>query len=176
MRDEILYTPDEIAKKLKLSKYTVYEMIKRNEIPAHRIGRSLRITESQLATYLSQSKQPDNSFEGEIILVDDETYAKIPGSPASVNISVVTQSRGTVMISIKSDDIILSRSRIECSAENNIAGTITGMEENGSTYKVVVNVGIPLIVSLTKRSVAELNFKLGDSVHCIFKALAVTVV
>ena len=44
MRDEILYTPEEIAQKLKLSKYTIYEMIKRGEISAHRIGRSLRIT------------------------------------------------------------------------------------------------------------------------------------
>lgn len=176
MRDEILYTPDEIAKKLKLSKYTVYEMIKRNEIPAHRIGRSLRITESQLATYLSQSKQPDNSFEAEIVQIDDETFAKIPGTSSAVNLSVVTQSRGPAMVSIKSEDIILSRTRVVCSAENNIPGTITGMEENGNTYKIVVNVGIPLIVSLTKRSVAELSFKLGDSVHCIFKALAVTVV
>ena len=41
MRDEILYTPEEIAQKLKLSKYTIYEMIKRGEISAHRIGRSL---------------------------------------------------------------------------------------------------------------------------------------
>ena len=30
MRDEILYTPEEIAQKLKLSKYTIYEMIKRD--------------------------------------------------------------------------------------------------------------------------------------------------
>ena len=39
MRDEILYTPEEIAQKLKLSKYTIYEMIKRGEISAHRIGK-----------------------------------------------------------------------------------------------------------------------------------------
>ena len=32
MREEILYTPEEIGQKLKLSKYTVYEMIKKGEI------------------------------------------------------------------------------------------------------------------------------------------------
>ena len=55
MREDTLYTHEEIAQRLKLSKYTIYEMIKRGEIPAHRIGRSLRITESQLETYLQQS-------------------------------------------------------------------------------------------------------------------------
>ena len=47
-------------------------MIKRGEISAHRIGRSLRITETQLQTYLMQSKQSDNSYEAEIVTVDDE--------------------------------------------------------------------------------------------------------
>ena len=61
MRDEILYTPEEIAQKLKLSKYTIYEMIKRGEISAHRIGRSLRITETQLAD-LSDAVQTVGQF------------------------------------------------------------------------------------------------------------------
>ncbi len=43
MHEEILYTPEELASKLKLSKYTVYEMIKRGDIQAHHIGRSIRI-------------------------------------------------------------------------------------------------------------------------------------
>ena len=67
MREDILYTPEEIAHRLKLSKYTIYEMIKRGKIPTHRIRHSLRITESQLKTYLQQSKRPDNSYETEII-------------------------------------------------------------------------------------------------------------
>lgn len=95
MRDEILYTPEEIAQKLKLSKYTIYEMIKRGEISAHRIGRSLRITETQLQTYLMQSKQSDNSYEAEIVTVDDEKFAKIIGTSGDVFISVTTDIEGS---------------------------------------------------------------------------------
>ena len=82
MRDEILYTPEEIAQKLKLSKYTIYEMIKRGEISAHRIGRSLRITETQLQTYLMQSKQSDNSYEAEIVKMCIRD-SRTPSSPDS---------------------------------------------------------------------------------------------
>ena len=50
------------------------------------------------------------------------------------------------------------------------------MEELPNNYKLTVNVGVPLIVSITKKSVKELDLKLGDTVYCVFKAMAVTVV
>ena len=46
--NEELFTPEEVAAKLKLSKYTIYEMIKRGDLEAHRIGRGLRISAKQL--------------------------------------------------------------------------------------------------------------------------------
>ena len=45
---EEFFTPEEVAGKLKLSKYTIYEMIKRGDLEAHRVGRGLRISETQL--------------------------------------------------------------------------------------------------------------------------------
>ncbi len=176
MRDEILYTPEEVAQKLKLSKYTIYEMIKRGEISAHRIGRSLRVTESQLQTYLMQSTQSENTFEAEIVTVEEEKFAKVIGATKDVYISVTTDIEGSAKISIKAEDIILSRNVLICSARNNLEGIITGMEELNNNYKLVVNIGIPLVVSVTKRSVKELDFKLGDTVYCVFKSMSVAVV
>ncbi|MGP1441840.1 MAG: helix-turn-helix domain-containing protein [Anaerovoracaceae bacterium] len=176
MREDTLYTPEEIAQRLKLSKYTIYEMIKRGEIPAHRIGRSLRITESQLETYLQQSKRPDNSYEAEIISRDDEKFAKIIGASGDIFIAVNTDIEGSAKVTIKPEDIILSHDTLLCSARNNIKGIVTSMEEMNQSYRMTVNVGVPLVVSITKRSVNELNFKLGDTVYCVFKAMAVTVV
>ncbi|MCR4601649.1 MAG: helix-turn-helix domain-containing protein, partial [Clostridia bacterium] len=161
MRDEILYTPEEIANKLKLSKYTIYEMIKRGEIPAHRIGRSLRITESQLETYLQQSKKSDNSFESEIVTIEGEKFARIIGQTGDVFISVATDLEGSVKVTIKPEDVIIAREKLICSARNNIPGTITSMEELRDSFSVTVNIGIPLEVSITKRSVDELELKLG---------------
>lgn len=176
MKEEILYTPDEIAKKLKLSKYTIYEMIKRGEIPAHRIGRSLRITESQLQTYLFQSKRADNSYEAEIITQEDEKLAKVIGSIGDLYIAVSTDIEGSAKVSIKPEDVIISMTPLICSARNNIAGTVVGMEEMDKNYRITLNIGVPLVVNVTKRAVKEMNFKLGDTVYAVFKAMAVAVV
>lgn len=45
-------TAAEAAKILKVSKYTLYELVKRGEIPAHHIGRQLRIDPTVLEHYL----------------------------------------------------------------------------------------------------------------------------
>lgn len=45
-------TASEAAKILKISKYTLYELVKRGEIPAHHIGRQLRIDPVVLDRYL----------------------------------------------------------------------------------------------------------------------------
>ncbi len=176
MRDEILFTPEEIAQKLKLSKYTIYEMIKRGEISAHRIGRSLRVTESQLETYLMQSRNSENTFEAEIVTKDDEKFARIIGSTSDLMIAVSTDLEGSARVAIKPEDIIISKSALICSARNNIEGIITGIEELPSNYKLTVNIGVPLAVGITKKSVADLDLKLGDTVFAVFKAMAVAVV
>lgn len=56
MLGDISYTPEEVAKILKISKYTVYEMIKRGELAAYRIGRKVRIEESDLERYKQSFK------------------------------------------------------------------------------------------------------------------------
>jgi putative molybdopterin biosynthesis protein len=50
-------TPEEVAEELKLSRYTVYEMIKRGELPACKIGRALRISRTDLDALL-QGQSP----------------------------------------------------------------------------------------------------------------------
>lgn len=57
MIDNISYTPEEVAKILKISKFTVYELIKRGELAAYRIGRKVRVEESDLERYKQNSKQ-----------------------------------------------------------------------------------------------------------------------
>lgn len=52
MADESLLTAEDAAKILKISKYTLYELVKRGEIPARRIGRQLRFDRDVLQQYL----------------------------------------------------------------------------------------------------------------------------
>lgn len=50
-------TPEEAAQILKISKYTVYELIKKGELPARRIGRQLRIDPEALDLRLGGGTQ-----------------------------------------------------------------------------------------------------------------------
>lgn len=54
-------TAAEAAKILKVSKYTLYELVKRGEIPAHHIGRQLRINPSVLEKYLHGTASGNNT-------------------------------------------------------------------------------------------------------------------
>ena len=56
MSDTLAYTPEEIAKLLKITRYTVYEMIKRGDLPAYRIGRKMRVEAPDLESYIKKSK------------------------------------------------------------------------------------------------------------------------
>jgi DNA binding domain, excisionase family len=56
MTEDISYTPEEIAKILKISKFTVYELIKRGELAAYHIGRKVRVEGADLEVYKRRSK------------------------------------------------------------------------------------------------------------------------
>lgn len=60
MKDETTLTPEEVANILKITKYTVYEMVKRGELPAYRVGNKIRIDAGDLEAYRQNRKQPEH--------------------------------------------------------------------------------------------------------------------
>lgn len=56
MRDSISYTTDEIAQLLKISRLTVYDLIKKGELVAFRVGKQMRIDAEDLERYKTQAK------------------------------------------------------------------------------------------------------------------------
>ncbi len=56
MAETVSYTPEEVAKLLKISRFTVYEMIKRGDLAAYRIGRKVRVEAPDLDNYIQASK------------------------------------------------------------------------------------------------------------------------
>ena len=171
MAGEILYTPEELAQKLKISKYTVYEMIKRGEIEAHHIGRNIRVSESQLENYLMNSRRIENVFDAFIEFEAGMQYAVI----RDVKISVSTPLDGKVKVSIKPEDIIISKGTFVSSARNVFLGRIHDLMYDDKKAKIVLDIGIPLIVLITKRSLEELELKIGDNAYAIFKTMSVRV-
>lgn len=56
MPEDVSYTPEEVAKILNISKYTVYELIKRDELAAYRIGRKVRVDGADIEAFKRSSK------------------------------------------------------------------------------------------------------------------------
>lgn len=56
MKDEISLTPEEVAGILKIAKNTVYELIKRGELPAYRVGRKIRVDLHDVEAYKKHGK------------------------------------------------------------------------------------------------------------------------
>ncbi|MBB3129029.1 putative molybdopterin biosynthesis protein [Paenibacillus rhizosphaerae] len=56
MSSDISYTTEEIAKLLKISKLTVYDLIKKGELPSYRVGKQMRVDAADLEAYKQRAK------------------------------------------------------------------------------------------------------------------------
>jgi putative molybdopterin biosynthesis protein len=59
MKETQAFTPEEVSQILKITKYTVYEMVKRGELPAYRVGNKIRIDPRDLEAYMNQGKKSE---------------------------------------------------------------------------------------------------------------------
>lgn len=60
MRDDDL-TTEEVAEQLKVSKLTVYDLIKKGELPSYRVGRQIRVERAALNAYKNQSNSQQST-------------------------------------------------------------------------------------------------------------------
>jgi len=171
MNDELLFTPEEISKKLKITKNTVYEMIKRGDLDAHRLGKHLRISQSQFENYLLKSKGSANQYQGTVFVEQDEQFVKIN----DVTIHVHTDLTGEVKLSIRPEDIILSLEPFTSSARNIFKGTVIDLIENANGVKIILDIGIPLMSMITKKSMESLKICKGCDLYAIFKTMSINV-
>jgi excisionase family DNA binding protein len=57
---ETIYTIPEVAEYLKMSKSKVYDLVKQEKIPFIRIGRNVRIRQSDFLKWLDEKTQPES--------------------------------------------------------------------------------------------------------------------
>jgi len=112
-----------------------------------------------------------NIFRGQIVNDDSDTYVSVNG----LKIRVATEKKGSVNISIRPEDILLSIKPLDSSARNVFPGVIKRICEQLSIVHVTVDIGIPLVVYITRQSLKELNLVENKKVFVTFKASAVHV-
>ena len=112
-----------------------------------------------------------NLFEGKSTIDKGISYIDIEG----INIASTTLKSGDVYVSIRPEDILVSKQRIESSARNSFQGKIESILDEGTTIKLIVDVGIPFIAIITKQSFDDMELRDGGSVYITFKASTVHV-
>ncbi|OFW54879.1 MAG: hypothetical protein A2163_01345 [Actinobacteria bacterium RBG_13_35_12] len=114
---------------------------------------------------------PENLLRGEI--VEEEDGSKRFKTMGNIKFAIVSEKIGPAYISIDPRDIILSYEPFQSSARNSFLGKTTKIIEQNHLVKLEIDIGIPLVVIITRESFFKMNFNLGSKVYLTFKASAV---
>jgi molybdate/tungstate transport system ATP-binding protein len=91
-------------------------------------------------------------------------------------LDVVAEREGPIHAVVRPEDIVLSLTHYPGSARNHMEGKVVRLERLGPVTLVHLDVGRPLIASLTTQSVEEMRLKAGTAVVVAFKATAILLV
>jgi ABC-type Fe3+/spermidine/putrescine transport system ATPase subunit len=112
-----------------------------------------------------------NLFQGNAAGAEDNALVDIGG----VRIRAQTALRGAVHISIRPEDIFISREPIRSTAGDSFQGKITGVVDKGSVIYVTVSVPPDFTCLASRQAFGELNLKTGMDVYLTIRASAVHV-
>ncbi|GGF97766.1 substrate-binding domain-containing protein [Paenibacillus abyssi] len=79
---DVSYTTEEIAKLLKISKVTVYDLIKKGELPSYRVGKQMRVDAADLEAYKQRERGGSFSVLGD---ASDRTSSYTPMQSSVIN-------------------------------------------------------------------------------------------
>ena len=115
-----------------------------------------------------------NLFRGTCTETDGLSVVAVEGreGPHLICSSLCTGT-SDVTATIRPEDIMVSRTRVESTARNSFAGTITDVADNGSMVRISVDAGLPFIAAVTRQGWHSLGADIGDTVYLTIMAQSV---
>jgi molybdopterin-binding protein len=102
---------------------------------------------------------------------DGHAFIDIGGA----KLMTITESKGEVRLSLRPEDIIISKEPIHSTARNCFQGVVSDIADRGSIIYVTVSLPPDFICLITRQSFEELELREGVRVWITFKASAVHV-
>jgi len=134
------------------------------------IGTPDQVFRQPSSEFVARFAMARNVFSGEVRDVEKgDAIFRI----GDLKLAVVTELRGKLHASVRPEDILVSKELFRSSARNSLRGTITHIDDRGSTLYLTVSTPLNFICLLTRRSFEELGLKAGEEVYITFKASAV---
>jgi molybdate/tungstate transport system ATP-binding protein len=94
----------------------------------------------------------------------------------NITLDVVAEREGPIHAVIRPEDIVLSLTQHPDSARNHMQGVVTRLERTGPVTLVHLDVGRPLIASITTASAEDMGLRSGSQLVLSFKATAILLV
>ncbi|RZB34693.1 MAG: molybdate/tungstate transport system ATP-binding protein [Desulfobacteraceae bacterium Eth-SRB1] len=113
----------------------------------------------------------DNIFKGKSTIINGASHIDAGG----ITIVSTTPAYGNLFASIRPEEIFVSKQPIVSSARNSFHGNVENIIDKGVILNLLIDVGIPFIVVITRQSLDSMKLKISDSVYITFKAAAVHV-
>jgi molybdopterin-binding protein len=124
-------------------------------------------------------RHPNSFFVAEFVGAENIIKGRADGRVIKVGdgiqIKTIYEKEGTATLTIRPEDIIISRKHLQSSAQNSIPGKIVNMINQGPLFRITVDSGIILTALVTIQSVEEMGLKRGEKVWTTFKSAAVHV-
>ncbi len=136
------------------------------------VGTPEQIFRQPNSEFVARFAMSRNIFSGE---VRDGGYGETIFAVEGTELAVVTPLRGKAHASLRPEDILISQEPLISSARNCLRGTITRIDNRGSTIYLTVSTPLDFVCLVTRRSFEELNLAQGDEVYLTFKASAIHV-
>ena len=112
-----------------------------------------------------------NVFRGESVVDNGIAHIRFDG----LRIASATLMDGQVYASIRPEDVLVSLNPVESSARNSFQGTIEDITDTGVIVRIMVDVGVPFVAAITRRSFHDMGLREGTTVFLTFKATDVHV-
>jgi molybdopterin-binding protein len=94
----------------------------------------------------------------------------------NITLDVVAEREGPIHAVIRPEDVVLSLTEHPDSARNHMRGVVSRLERTGPITLVHLDVGRPLIASVTTASSEDMGLTVGAPVVLSFKATAILLV
>lgn len=130
------------------------------------VGKPYEVFKKPKSEFVANFVGVENLFKGKSIINNGNSDINING----INVVSTTCKSGDCVVSIRPEDILVSKKSIESSARNSFNGKITDVVDKGAIIKIVVDIGIPFSAIMTRRSLDDLELKRGMSAYLNFKA------
>lgn len=127
-------------------------------------------------------RKPKNHFVAEFVGATNIFKGTSTAENGIVHISIDniivrahSEVEGNVYISVRPEEILISTEPLASPIRNAFPGKICDIRHCGAMIRLIVDVGVTLVVALTRQGFEEAKLGIGDSVYIAFKATSVHV-